>query len=119
MTRDEFVSDFGNRCESRNVIVAPRQPSSRRSISQRAIDSFRGKKSFTVWFNQSHRARKLFSRNFWESVCNLLVRCAIDLTGGDFSPPLEPQPAESTFAIPDQQRLGRGIGNPLTALVSH
>src|SRR5438876_4245588 len=49
----------------------------------------------------------------------LLISGVIDFTGGDLSPALDPQLAKMTFPVPDQQRLGRGIGNPLTALVSH
>src|SRR5881409_405446 len=55
MTCDELVSGFGNRCESRNVIVAPRQPFSRRSISQRAVDGFRSQKSFADRFPEIPR----------------------------------------------------------------
>src|SRR6266436_1914530 len=111
MRSDELVSDFGNSRESRDVIVTPRQPSSRRPISQRAIDGFRGKKSFAVRLNQSHRPRKLFGRNFRESVGDLLVRCVIDLTASDYLPALDPQPTENTFTVPDQERLGWRLGN--------
>ncbi|PYJ59040.1 MAG: hypothetical protein DME74_13225, partial [Verrucomicrobia bacterium] len=86
MTSDELVSCFGNRRESRNVIVTPRQPFSRRSISQRAIDGFSGKKSFAVWLNQSDCALELFDRNFGELMRRLLICRVIDLAGGDFPP---------------------------------
>lgn len=111
MTGDEFVNDFGNGRESRNVMVAPGQPTSRRSISRRAIDGFRGKERFAVRLNQNHCALELFDGNFGESVCDLLVRCVIDLTGGDYLPAFDPQPAEITFAIPDQERLCRWMRN--------
>src|SRR5213593_1628195 len=119
MTCDELVSGFGNRCESRNVIVAPRQPFSRRSISQRAVDGFRSQKSFAVRLNESHRAPELIARDFGESVGDFLISGVIDFTGGDLSPALDPQLAKMTFSVPDQERLGWWIGNPLTALVSH
>src|SRR2546426_341820 len=113
MTCDEVVSGFGNRCESRNVIVAPRQPSSRRPISQRAIDGFRGKKSFAVRLNESHRAPELIARDFGESVRDFLISGVIDFTGGDLSPALDPQLAKITFPVPDQERFPRRIGNAL------
>src|SRR6476646_6747511 len=101
MMSDELVSDFGNGRESRNVIVAPRQPSSRRSISQRAIDGFRSKESLAVRLNQNHGALELFDGNFGKLMRCLLISSVIDFTGGNFSPALDPQPAEITFAIPD------------------
>src|SRR5215469_12855871 len=119
MMRDELVSGFGNRREPRNVIVTPRQPSLRRSISQRTIDGFRGKKRFAVRLNESHRALELFDWNFWKLIRCLLISGVIDFTGGDFSPALDPQPAEITFPVPDQERFRRKIGYALTALVSH
>src|SRR5436309_4610463 len=119
MPSDELVTDFRNRRESRDVVVAPCEPSSRRSISQRAIDGFRGKKSFAVRLDENHRAPKFFSRNFRESVCNLLVRYVIDLIGGDFAPTLDPQPAEITLAVPDQERPGWGISDAEVRPVRH
>src|SRR5437870_13317391 len=107
MTCDELVSGFGNRCESRNVIVAPRQPSSRRSISQRAVDGFRGQNSFAVRLNESHRAPELIARDFWESVGDFLISGVIDFTGGDLSPALDPHLAKMTFPDPDHARLDR------------
>ena len=101
MTGDELVSDFGNGRESRNVIVAPCQPSSRRSISQRPVDGFRGQKSVAVRLNQNHRAFELFDWNFVKLMCSLLISSVIDFTGGDFSPALDPQPAEIAFTVPD------------------
>src|SRR5438128_2420027 len=113
MTSDEVVSSFGNRCESRNVIVAPRQPSSRRSISQRAVDGFRGKKGFAVRLNESYRALQLFDSNFGKLMRCPLISGVIDFTGGDFSPALDPQLAKMTFPVPDQERFRRRIGNAL------
>src|SRR6266566_961511 len=84
MTGDEFVSGFGNRRESRNVIVTPRQPFSRRSISQRAIDGFRGKKYFAIRLNQNHRALEVIDWNFGKAPGTILIRSIIDLADGEF-----------------------------------
>src|SRR5947209_16162090 len=97
MTCDEVVSGFGNRCESRNVIVAPRQPSSRRSISQRAVDGFRGQKSFAVRLNESHCTPELIARDFGESVGDFLISGVIDFTGGYLSHALDSQLSKITF----------------------
>jgi hypothetical protein len=52
MPRDEFVSSLGNPCETWDMIVAPRQPFPRRSISQRAIHGFGSKERFTIWLDE-------------------------------------------------------------------
>src|SRR5712664_3591730 len=111
MTSDRFISGFGNRGESWSVIVTPRQPFSRRPIAQRAIDGFRGEKSFAVWLNQSDCAPELFDWNFGEPMSRLLIGRVIDHTFRDLSPALDPLFAKMTFAVPDRERFRRRIGN--------
>src|SRR5262249_985362 len=48
MMCNEFVSAFGKPCETRHVIVAPGQPFTRWSISQRAIHSFRSEEGSAI-----------------------------------------------------------------------
>src|SRR6059036_1700315 len=111
MTSDELVSGFGDLRESRNVIVTPLQPFSRRPILQRTIDGFRGKKCFAIWLDESHGVLELIEWNFGELISCLLVCRVINLTGGYFPPPLDPHFAKMTFAIPDHERFGGRIGD--------
>jgi hypothetical protein len=93
------------------VVVTPLQPFSRRPISQRTIDGFRGKKCFAIWLDESHRVLELIEWNFGEPISGLLVCCVINLTGGYFPPPLDPHFAKKTFAVPDHERFRRRIRN--------
>src|SRR4029077_8395115 len=111
MPSDEPVSGFRNCRESRDVIVTPCQPFSRRPITQRAIHGFRGEKDFAVCFDESHRALKVTARNFREPICDILIGGIINLIPSNFSPALNPPPAKITFAVPDQERSGEWIGN--------
>ena len=49
----------------------------------------------------------------------LLISRIIDFTGRDFSPTLDPQPAEIAFTIPDQERSGWGISDAEVRPVRH
>src|SRR5437667_175665 len=68
MACDELVSGFRDLRESRNVIVTPRQPCSRRPILQRTIDGFRRKKCFAIWLDESHGVLELIDWNFGKQI---------------------------------------------------
>ena len=111
MTSDELVSEFGNCRESRHVIITPGQPFSGRPASQRAIDSFRCKKGFAIWLDESNRAFELFDGNLRKPICCFLVGYIINFARGDFAPAFNPAFAKMTFPVPNHERLGRGVGN--------
>jgi len=119
MACDELVSAFRNRRESWNVVVTPCQPFSRRPILQGTIGGFGGKKCFAIGIDENHGVLELIECNFGELRSGLLVCRVINLTGGYFSPPLDPHFAKQTFAVPDQKRFGRRIGNAEARLPSH
>src|SRR5262249_32454926 len=58
-------------------------------------------------------------RNLGKPLGGLLVSGVIDLARCDFAPPFNPQPAKITFAVPDQERLCWGAGDPDTQFVRH
>src|SRR2546430_12339346 len=86
MVGDEFVSSLGNCCEARPVIVAPRQPFPRRSISQRAIHGFRSKAGFAIRLDECNGTLELFDWNFGEARGCLLISSIIHFACGDFAP---------------------------------
>jgi hypothetical protein len=111
MPRDELVSGLGNACEPRNVIVAPRQPFPRGSISQRPIHGFSGKEGFAIRLDECNRTLELFDWNFWEPRCCLLIGGIIHFASGDFAPTFDPPLAKMTLTIPNHERLWRWIRN--------
>src|SRR6266496_2799520 len=111
MPRDEFVSSLGNPCETRDVIVAPRQPFPRRSISQRAIHRFGGKERFAIRLDKRSRTLELVDWNFGEPRGCLLIRGIIHLASGDFAPAFDPPLAKMTLAIPNHERFWRRVRN--------
>src|SRR5206468_12083252 len=118
-TSDKFITKFGNRRETGNMIITPGQPFSRRSTSQRAVNCFRCKESFPVWFDKSDRAFKLFDRNFGKPIRCFLVGYVINFAGSDFPPAFDPALAKMTFAVPNHKRLWRRSGNAEMRFVSH
>ncbi len=119
MTSDELVSNLRSRRETGNLIITPGQPSTRKSISERAIDGFRRKKSFAVWFDESDGALEPFDGNFWKSVRRFLISFVINFARGDFAPPLDPAFAKMTFAIPNHEWLGRWVADAEMRLRVH
>jgi hypothetical protein len=111
MPRDEFVSGLGNPCETKDVIVAPRQPFPRRSISQRAIHGFGGEEDFAIRLDERHCTLELFDWNFGESRCCLLISGIIHFANGDFAPTFDPPLAKMTRTIPNHERLWRRVRN--------
>src|SRR4029078_3298137 len=119
MACDECASGLGNACEPRNVIVTPRQPFLRGSLSQRAIDGFGGKGGFGITRDEGNRSRELCDWNFREPRCCLLKGGIIHVASGDFAPMFAPPLAKMTLAIPNHERLWRWIRNAKVRFVSH
>jgi hypothetical protein len=105
MASDKFVSGLRNSCETGDVIVAPRQPFPRRSISQRAIHAFGAKEGFAIWLDEYDRAFELFDWNIGEPRGCLLIGGIIHFATSDFAPTFDPSFAKMTFAIPNDERL--------------
>src|SRR4030095_14499403 len=119
MASDEFVNGLRHSRETGEVIIAPRQPFPRRSISQRAIHRFSGYERFTIWLNEYDRAFELVDWNFGEPHGCLLITGIIDLAGSDFAPTFDPSFAKMTLAIPNHERLWRRVRNEAARFVSH
>src|SRR4029453_6835350 len=111
MPRDEFVSGLGNPCETRDVIVAPRQPFPRRSISQRTIHGFGGKEGFAIRVDERYRTLELFDWNFREPRSCLLISAIIHFASSDLAPAFDPPLAKMTLAIPNHERFWRRVRN--------
>src|SRR5207248_1718805 len=93
------------------MLVTPPQPFFRATTAQRSINRCRRDKDLTVPIDVNDRALKLFRRDFRKAFRDLLVRCVLNFSAGNYAPALDPAPAKVTFAIPNQERLGQGIGN--------
>src|SRR5439155_22171330 len=103
---DDSVKAFRNGRKTRNMIVTPRQPT-----SQRSKDGFSAEKDTAVGLDINQRALKLFARNFWKPFGAFLGCRVIDRVARDLTPALDPSPAEMAFAVPDNERLRRRIGD--------
>src|SRR5215471_4540974 len=119
MASDKFVSTLRNDCETRHMIVAPRQPFPRRLISQRAIHGFGSQEGFAIQFDEYDRASELFDWNFGEPRGRLLIGGVVHFPSRDFSPTLDPPLAKMTLAIPNHERLWRRVRNAEVRFVSH
>ena len=93
------------------MLVTPPQPFFRATTAQRSINRCRRDKDLTVPIDVNDRALKLFRRDFRKAFRDLLVGCVLNFSASDYAPALDPAPAKVTFAIPNQERLGQGIGN--------
>src|SRR5712692_10951195 len=106
MARNEFVNGFGDRRETGNVVVTPRQPFSRRSTSQRPIDRFCRKKNLALPVDVSDGALEFRPGDFRKFFRDFLIRGVLNLATRDLAPALDPQSAKMTFAIPNHERFG-------------
>src|SRR5919198_6587803 len=111
MASDECVRSLGKRCEARYVIVAPRQPFPRSSISQGAVHRFGRKEGFAIRLDDCNRALELFDWNFGKPRGRILIGGVINVASRDFAPTLDPPLAKKTLAIPNHERLCRRIRN--------
>src|SRR5438552_7245640 len=105
VTRDNFVSNLGNRRGTGNVIITPRQPFARGSTTQRAIDGLRREKNFARLVDVNDRALELLPRYFRKSHRCFLISLVLNLARSQHSPALDPQSAKMTLAIPNHERL--------------
>src|SRR5712692_1112962 len=110
MARNEFVNGFGDRRETGNVVVTPRQPFSRRSTSQRPINRFCRKKNLALPVDVSDGALEFRPGDFRKFFRDFLIRRIFNLATRDLAPALDPQPAKMTFAIPNHERSGKRSG---------
>ena len=106
MSRDQAVSEFGNRRESRNALISPKRPSS--SVSKRAKDRPGAAVNASVSLDELDGLIEASARDFrealgdgrileWEIV-NAIARYAL--------PTGDPIAAEVAIAIENQQWFG-------------
>ncbi len=73
----------------------------------------------SVGFNENDGTLEIFRENFRKSIRSFLIGRVIDFARGNFAPAFNPALAKMTFAVPNQQRLGRRIGDAKMRVVSH
>ena len=105
MPRNKAITEFRNRGETGNMLVAPPEPFFRGPTTQRLINGFGGDENLTGFIDVNNRALELLARDFGKSVRDFLIRSVLDFARGNFAPALDPAPTEMTFAVPNHERL--------------
>src|SRR5207237_6723528 len=108
---DDVITEFRNRSEAGNVLVAPPQPFFRAAATKRLINRFRRDENLTGLIDINNRVLELFPRNFWKTLRDFLIRRIVDFACGNFAPPFNPATAKMAVAIPNHERFRWRIGN--------
>ena len=105
MPCDEVITEFRNRSESGNVLVAPPKPFFRTAATQRLINRFRRDENLTDLIDINNRVLELFPRDFWKTHRDFLIWRVLHFPRGNFAPAFNPPTAEMAFAIPNHERF--------------
>lgn len=80
-------------------------------MPERSEDCISARKYAAVGINQNNGRFKLLAVDFGKAVAQFLGLNIINRSSGDLPPTFNPSSTEMTFAIPDDRRLGRRIGD--------